>query len=85
MFVADLLIEFAPECPVTSPVLGLRLPAGVVVGALPVSPVGAALSGARLDAGGPGSGRLWLAEDRRASARLPLEAFMRASHAGQPP
>ncbi|GGN69328.1 hypothetical protein GCM10010112_34720 [Actinoplanes lobatus] len=82
MFVADRLTGLAPECPVTSPVPGSPLLAGVFVVALPAAAVGAALPGAR---GGPGLGRLRLEEDRRASAWLPSEAFMSESHAGQPP
>lgn len=85
LFVADPLTGVAPERRVVSPVTGLRLPAAVAVDPLPASPIGVVLSGVRLDAGGPGLGRLWLDDDRRASAGLLSEAFMRASHAGQPP
>ncbi|MEV0902060.1 hypothetical protein [Actinoplanes sp. NPDC049802] len=85
------LVEPVPDCPVVPPLK--RLPPGVV--AVPAIESGAASfgpssfwpapSGPRLDAGGPGFGRLRPGVGRRDSARLRLGALMCASHAGRPP
>ncbi|GAA4945804.1 hypothetical protein [Actinoplanes utahensis] len=68
---------------------GFAVPGGVAVGvsAAAESPGGVGggwpSAGARLDAGGPGFGRLRLGDGRRASARLRLGALMTSLRAGR--